>query len=58
MAMMLQVFMILEILKIPKADWNHTCLAVVNLDSALKKDYSNYPLLFLNECKYIEKKSN
>ena len=50
--------MILEILKIPKADWNHTCLAVVNLDSALKKDYSYYPLLFLNECKYVEKKSN
>ena len=35
---------------------NHTCLAVITLDSALKKDGSYYPKVFLKECKYIEKK--
>ena len=35
---------------------NHTCLAVISLDSALKKDYKYHPHVFLKECKYIEKK--
>ena len=35
---------------------NHTCLAVIILDSALKKDDNYYPQVFLKECKYIEKK--
>ena len=30
-------------LKIPKVDSNHTCLAVISLDSALKKDKNYYP---------------
>ena len=42
--------------KIPKLDSNHTCLAVISLDSALKKDDNYYPQVFLKECKYIEKK--
>ena len=42
--------------KIPKVDCNHTCLAVINFDSALKKDDHYYPQAFLKECKYIEKK--
>ena len=37
-------------------DSNHTCLTVVNLDSALKKDENFYPRVFLKECNYIEKK--
>ena len=37
-------------------DSNHTCLAVISLDSALKKDEIYYPQMFLIECKYIEKK--
>ena len=42
--------------KIPKLDSNHTCLALISLDSALMK-YENYYLqVFLKECKYIEKK--
>ena len=41
---------------IPKLDSNHTCLAVISLDSALKKDDNYYPQVFLKECKYIEKK--
>ena len=41
--------------KIPKIDYNDTCLAVITLDSALKKD-ENYPQVFSKECKYIEKK--
>ena len=42
--------------KIPKVDSNHTCLVVISLDSALKKDESHYLEVFLKECKYIEKK--
>ena len=42
--------------EIPKVDPNHTCLAVISLDSALKKDDSYYLQVFLKECKYIEKK--
>ena len=42
--------------KIPKLGSNHTCLAVISLDSALKKDENYYPQVFIKECKYIEKK--
>ena len=42
--------------EIPKADSNHTCLAVISLDSALKKDEIYYPQVFLKECKYANKK--
>ena len=42
--------------KIPKLDSNHTRLAAISLDSALKKDDNNYPQVFLKECKYIKKK--
>ena len=42
--------------KIPKLDSNLTCLAIISLDSALKKDDNYYPQMFLKECKYIEKK--
>ena len=37
-------------------DSNHTYLAVIGLDTALKKDENYYPQVFLKECKYIEKK--
>ena len=39
--------------KIRKVDSNHTCLVVITLDSALKKDDIYYPQVFLKECKYI-----
>ena len=42
--------------KNPKLDSNHACLAVISLDSALKKDGNYYVQVFLKECKYIEKK--
>ena len=42
--------------KSPKVDSSHTCLAVINLDSAPKKDENYYSQVFKNECKYIEKK--
>ena len=42
--------------KIPTLDSNHICLAVISLDSALKKDDNYYPQVFLKECKYIVKK--
>ena len=43
--------------KIPKFDSNHTFLAVIILNSSLKKDDSYYPKVFLKEYKYIEKSS-
>ena len=42
--------------KIPKVDFNRTFLVVTSLGSALKKDENYYPKIFLNECKYIEKR--
>ena len=41
---------------IPKLDSNHTCLAMISLDSALKKVQNYLPQVYLKECKYIEKK--
>ena len=42
--------------KNPKVESYHTCLAVISLDSALKKDEHFYRQVFLKECKYIEEK--
>ena len=36
-------------------DSHHTYLAVISLDSALKKDENYYLQVLLKECKYIEK---
>ena len=52
--MKLQIFKIKKFLI--KVDSNHTCLAVISLDSALNKDVNYYPQVFLKECKHIEKK--
>ena len=43
-------------LQISKVDSNHTCLAVIKSESALKKDENYYPQVFLKECQYNEKK--
>ena len=43
-------------MEIPNLGSNHTCLAVITFDSALKKNDNYYPQVFLKECKYIEKK--
>ena len=37
--------------EIPTVDSNHTCLGVISLDSALKKDENYYFQVFLNDCK-------
>ena len=50
MAMKLQIF---TIKKIPKLGFNHTCLAVISLDSVLKKDDNYFPRAFLKECKTL-----
>ena len=44
--------------EIPKVDSNHTCLAVIILDSALKKDDNYYPKVFLKQYKYIDNLSD
>ena len=36
-------------------DSHHTSVAVISLDSALKKDENYYLQVLLKECKYIEK---
>ena len=36
----------------PKVDSNHTCLTVINPDSALKKDKNLYPQVLSKKCKY------
>ena len=36
--------------KVPKVDSNYTCLAVISMDSAVKKDGNYYPQVFLKEC--------
>ena len=50
MVMKLQIFMI------KKVNSDHTCLAVINLDSPLKKDKNYYPQVLFKDFKYIEKK--
>ena len=40
--------------KVSKTDSNPICLAVISLDSALKKDDNYYLQVFLKECKYID----
>ena len=42
--------------KFPKVDSSDTCLAVISLGSALKKNDNYYLPMFLKNCKYIEKK--
>ena len=42
--------------EIMKADSDHACLAVINLDSAFNKYGNYYPKVFLKECKHIKKK--
>ena len=41
--------------EIRKVDCNHSCWAVISLDSAFEKDKNYYPHVFLKGCKYIEK---
>ena len=42
--------------EIPKGASNYPCLAVISLDSALKKDENCYLQVFLKDCKYIKTK--
>ena len=53
--MKLQISMIK---KIPEVDSSQTCLAVISLDSAFKKNDNYYPQVLLKQCKYTETKSN
>ena len=41
--------------EVSKVGSNHTCLAVISLDSTLKKDKDYYTQVFLKECRYIGK---
>ena len=41
--------------KMPKAGSDYTCLVVINVDSALKKDETYYPQVFLKDRRFIER---
>ena len=42
--------------KVPNVCSNDTCLALITLDSAVKKDDNYYVQMFLKECKCVQKK--
>ena len=42
-------------IKVPKVNSKCTCLAVISVDSVLKRDENYYLQMFLKECKYIKK---
>ena len=42
--------------KVTNVDSNHTSLAVISLDFALKEDGNYHPEVFLKKSNYIEKK--
>ena len=44
--------------EIAKAGSNHTCLAVITIDSALEKGENYYSQVFLKECKYTEEEKS
>ena len=41
--------------KIPKVDFNYTCLAVFSVDSALNKDGNQYPQVFWKNVNILKK---
>ena len=45
-----------QIVTIKKLESDHTCSAVISLDSVLKKEIIIIQKCFLKECKYIVKK--
>ena len=54
MVMKLQIFRT----KKSKAGSNYSCLAIISLGSALKKDKNYYRQKILKECKYIKKEKD
>ena len=40
----------------PKENMHYTCIACINIDSALTIDKKNYPQVYIEECKYKVKK--
>ena len=43
---------------VPKENTYYACIACITLDSVLKMNKKNYPLVYLEECKYKVKKIN
>ena len=40
----------------PKENMHYTCIACITIDSVLRIDKNNHPQVYLEECKYREKK--
>ena len=43
--------------KMPEEGIYYICLSMISIDSVVKVDKNCYPLVFLEECKYIVKKN-
>ena len=43
--------------KVPKGDASYKCLSLIMLDSTVKVGKKYYPQVFLEECKYVKRKS-
>ena len=41
---------------VPKEGVHYTCVACISVDSVIKIEKKNYPQIYLEECKYQEKK--
>ena len=44
--------------KIPKERIHYVCIAAICIDSVLRKDKTNYPQVYLEQCKYKTRKKN
>ena len=42
--------------EIPKENMPYTCIACITIDSVIKMNKTNYPQVYLEECKYRVKK--
>ena len=43
--------------EVPKENEHYTCIACITIDSVLRIEKKNYPLVYLEECKYKIKKT-
>ena len=44
--------------EIPKESMHYTCIACITIDSVMRMEKKNYPQVYLEEFKYITKKTN
>ena len=42
----------------PKENMHYNCIACITIDSVINFDLKNHPQVYLEECKYMAKKTN